>query len=193
MSWDLGIHLVDQALQLFGPPDRVWGFARDRLPGPDRKDGAQWGDEGFQDDWFVGGLEYNPGRPGWAAAGGTFRIECGCLKQGLPVRFEVQGELGSYIKHGFDGQERDLRKGISPRAEVFNAEADEEVGEVVLPGHREKVKQVNGWGYIRMYENLRDAITKGEKLLVDPKEAAEAVRIIELMGQSAKEGKVISL
>lgn len=101
LLYDLGVHLIDQALQVWGKPNRIWGHLRDRT-GATKKTmfdpHSRWGDVGFVDDWFEIGLEYDAGRDGWARQGGLIRLEAGNLKPGHTTRFELTGEKGTYIK-----------------------------------------------------------------------------------------------
>ena len=85
--YDLGPHLVDQALQLFGLPDRVIGsLAAQRA-------GAQ------SDDWAHVILEYSRLR---------VILHTSVLVAAPLPRFIVHGQAGSWIKHGLDVQERQL-------------------------------------------------------------------------------------
>lgn len=152
-----------------------------------------FGEEGFQDDWFVAGLEYDAGREGWAEQGGCVRLESGLLKMGVPVRFEVQGERGSWVKAGMDQQEDHLRAGKVPGDEGFGADPVELEGKLIRPGERERTYAAGEFGgYIKVYENLRDVIRNGGELITPPMQAAEAVRIVELLGRSSNERRTLS-
>lgn len=116
MLWDLGSHLVDQVVTLFGPPQSVTGFVRNqRGQGP----------EDVDDDWLAV-LQYAPSEPlpqGSFAPGlrlGGLRVVLGstCLSAHVDneqLRFIVKGTLGSYVKHGTDPQEGQLKRGWTPR------------------------------------------------------------------------------
>ncbi|PWN52069.1 NAD(P)-binding protein [Violaceomyces palustris] len=117
MLWDLGSHLIDQALYLFGPPTSVTGFVRNQ-----RNQGPQ----AVDDDWLVY-LSYpdsSPLPPTSVAAGtrlGGLRVSLGatCLSTHVDSeqpRFRVEGTRGSYEKRGTDPQENQLKAGWSPKS-----------------------------------------------------------------------------
>lgn len=93
--YDLGPHLVDQALVLFGPPDAVHA---DIVA---QRDGAT------ADDYFHVTLRYNSLRVILAAS---------MLAPASTPRFVVQGTAGGFVKHGLDPQEDALKAGLRPPA-----------------------------------------------------------------------------
>lgn len=115
MLWDLGSHLIDQALFLFGPPESVTGFVRNqRNQGPTVVD----------DDWLaiLNYPEAAPLPPSSPASGskiGGLRVSLGatCLSSHIDAeqpRFRVEGTRGSYEKRGTDPQENQLKLGWTP-------------------------------------------------------------------------------
>ncbi|KIS70610.1 uncharacterized protein UMAG_01775 [Mycosarcoma maydis] len=115
MLWDLGSHLIDQALFLFGPPESVTGFVRNqRNQGPTAVD----------DDWLaiLNYPEAAPLPPSSPASGskiGGLRVSLGatCLSSHIDAeqpRFRVEGTRGSYEKRGTDPQENQLKLGWTP-------------------------------------------------------------------------------
>ncbi|PWZ01908.1 NAD(P)-binding protein [Testicularia cyperi] len=115
MLWDLGSHLIDQALFLFGPPATVTGFVRNQ-----RNQGAK----AVDDDWLaiLNYPESAPLPPSSPAAGsriGGLRVSLGasCLSSHVDAeqpRFRVEGTRGSYEKRGTDPQENQLKLGWTP-------------------------------------------------------------------------------
>ncbi|MFJ3957255.1 Gfo/Idh/MocA family oxidoreductase [Arthrobacter sp. NPDC090010] len=109
LLFDLGTHLVDCALQLFGPARVLHAEITARRPG-----------EPADDDAFLV-LEH-------AAEGGAkpvlshLSMTLSAAQPG-PV-FDVRGSRGSYVKHGFDPQERQLSEGMTPGSEGFGVEPD---------------------------------------------------------------------
>lgn len=102
--WDLGPHLVDQALQLFGRPDTVQAsFAVQR-------DGAH------TDDWAHAVLGF-----------GALRVvlHAGMLAAGAGARFVVHGTRGSLVKRHADPQEAQLIAGVRPGDAHWGVDADE--------------------------------------------------------------------
>jgi len=91
--FDLGPHLVDQALQLFGRP-RAITLERDLL-----RDGA------LADDWFHASLRYDRLH---------VHLHGGMLVAASAPRFAVHGTLGSFVKEGLDTQEDALKAGVRP-------------------------------------------------------------------------------
>ena len=91
--FDLGPHLVDQALQLFGRP-RAITLARDLT-----RDGA------LADDWFHASLRYDRLH---------VHLHAGMLVAASAPRFAVHGTLGSFVKEGLDAQEDALKAGVRP-------------------------------------------------------------------------------
>ena len=102
--FDLGPHLIDQALQLFGPPERVQAnFARQRT-------GA------LSDDWAHVVLDY---------VGGLRTIlHASMLVGGGSPRFVVHGERGSLIKRDADRQEAQLKASIVPGTDGWGIDPD---------------------------------------------------------------------
>jgi len=102
--FDLGPHLIDQAVQLFGLPERVQAnFARQRA-------GA------LSDDWAHVVLDY--------AHGLRVILHASMLVAGGSPRFVVHGERGSLIKREADRQEAQLKAGIVPGADGWGADPD---------------------------------------------------------------------
>ena len=91
--FDLGPHLVDQALQLFGHPQAIT-LARDRT-----RDGA------LADDWFACHLRYDRLH---------VHLTAGTLVSASAPRLAVHGTAASFVKEGLDAQEDALKAGARP-------------------------------------------------------------------------------
>lgn len=91
--YDLGPHLLDQAVQLFGAPRAIY------LDAARQREGAQIA------DWFHAVLDYGPLRA---------ILHAGMVSSYLAPRFVVHGVRGSAVKHGLDPQEDALRAGRRP-------------------------------------------------------------------------------
>ncbi|CAG7935929.1 unnamed protein product [Penicillium olsonii] len=109
--YDLGVHLLDQALHLFGPPTEITGFI-----GSDR----EVNDSGF-DDSFTILLHYTKGLK--VTAKGTV-----VSPEDEQLRFWVRGDTGSFKKFHLDIQEHQLRAGIMPSESIFGLEPSERYG-----------------------------------------------------------------
>jgi predicted dehydrogenase len=136
--YDLGPHLVDQALQLFGPPTDVAADIQIQ------RDGAE------VDDYFHVVLEYPRLR---------VVLHASTLVVANELRFAVHGTRGSFVKHGCDPQEEALKAGRSPGDAAWGADAHPGVlsaveGETIV---RHDVPPIPG-DYRRFYEGVRDAV-----------------------------------
>ena len=155
---DLGPHLVDQALQLFGPPVRTHAEVRTRRPG------AQADDDAFLALEHEGGAVSHLWMSAVAAAPGP--------------RFRVLGSRAAYVKRGLDGQEDALRAGGDPAAPDWGQEPPEAWGELQAGDERRPVRTEAG-AYPRFYAELRDALAGAAPLPVDPADAVAALALLE--------------
>lgn len=171
--FDLGPHLIDQALALFGMPQAVWADIRVE------REGAQ------VDDAFDVTLYY-PGLRVWL--GGSM------LACAPGPRYVVHGTRGSYLKHGMDPQEAPLRAGRAPEGDDWGLEAESQWGTLATmvdgrPSSR-RVPTERG-DYRLFYANVRDAIQGAAPLIVTAEHAAKVVRVIELARESSALGRVV--
>lgn len=170
--YDLGPHLVDQALQLFGTPLAVQAdLARQRT-------GAR------ATDYFHVQLRYPRAR---------VHLHAGSLVAGNGLRFAVHGERGSYLKHGLDAQEERLRAGGMPGDAGWGR--DPQPGQLILAGEdgtliAQTVDSLPG-DYRHYYSAMRAAIVDGMPLPVAPEEALSVMRLIEVGIRSADEHREI--
>jgi scyllo-inositol 2-dehydrogenase (NADP+) len=172
LFFDLGAHLIDQALQLFGLPEALTADI-----GAQRVDAAV-------DDYFRLTLHYGRMRVNLSAA---------TLIAAPRPRFAVYGTKGALVKHGLDPQEARLREGIDPRVPDFGAEdASLHAAFTAADGRVERIPTRAG-AYIEFYEQVAAAVRKGMKPPVDPADARAGLRIIELARESARERRRIAL
>jgi len=179
---DLGPHLVDQALQLFGWPRAVHAdLARQR-------GGAAI------DDWFQVVLHY-------PAPADALRVilHAGALAAAPTPRFVVQGEQGGYVKHGLDVQEDQLKLfvqapaaglpadfGVDPRAgRLYLADADGSLAELDVPNQR-------GY-YLGFFRGLASANTGTGPVPVDAADALRTMTVLEAGFESAAAGREVVL
>jgi predicted dehydrogenase len=165
---DLGPHLVDQALCLFGTPEAVRG---DVLA---QRDGSRI------DDYFALTLHYGPMRALLSASS--------LLAEPRP-RFAVHGSGGSFVRHGLDPQESELKAGVPAR----DAGWDPREGVLTLPDGAEEGVPAERGRYLTFYEAMASAVRGEGPAPVDAAEAREGLRIIEAARQSAREGRTIRL
>ena len=172
--YDLGPHLIDQALQLFGKPDSLRADIRKQRGGD-------------TDDWFEIDLYYN---------GFKAKLKAGMLIMDDTPRFVLRGDGGASVKYGFDPQEQALSDGVDPKRHDWGTEEESKFG--ILRFRKEgrvehvRVKTAPG-NYPHFYRNVVDAIQKSSELSVKPTEAKEVIRIIELAEKSNDKKKVLSV
>jgi predicted dehydrogenase len=169
--YDLGPHLIDQTLQLFGLPEKVDAKLVKQRPG------AQ------TDDWFHVLLDH----------GRLQAILHGSLvvSGGIP-RMMIHGTGGSWVKYGLDFQEEQLRQGMvpgsggwgeDPHPGLFYGGSGEEVLKVPLPRGDQR----------QYYFGIRDALLSGAPNPVTPGQAIAVMAILETAIHSSESGQVLSL
>ena len=180
LLYDLGPHLVDQTLALFGSPNTVTASVRS-----DR-------DRSEIEDAFDIALGY---------AGCIAWCRSSMLAAEAAPRFLIHGVNGSFRKYGLDPQEPALVGGakVPPMgsAEVWLEEPASEFGTLALahdladPGKllRSVVPTERG-DYREFYANVRDTIL-GATLTVTPEAGANAIRVLELARQSSHERRTV--
>jgi scyllo-inositol 2-dehydrogenase (NADP+) len=170
---DLGAHLVDQALILFGAPVRVFGQLDRRRP-----------DSGIDDSAFVA-IEH--------ASGERSRLWTSLISSWGRPRFRVRGLSGEYVKDERDPQEARVLGGARPSDQGFGDDPPEHWGRIHT-GDREPVAVPTEPGdYRRFYRAMRDAVRTGGGPPVDPLDAILGLRVLEAAEESARTGTVVRL
>ncbi|MFG2000334.1 Gfo/Idh/MocA family protein [Spirillospora sp. NPDC048911] len=171
---DFGSHLVDQALVLAGPVERVY---------------AEWhvrdGEDGLDDDVFVA-LSHR---------GGVRSHLWGSWRQGAPgPRLRVSGTSGAYVVEGVDGQEALLVGGASPASEGdrWGAEPEERWGQVRRGDHAEPAPSAHG-AWDRFYPAFAAAVRGDRPVPVDPWDAVATATVLDAARTSATTGEVVRL
>jgi predicted dehydrogenase len=167
--FDLGPHLVDQALLLFGTPEAVSADIRIE------RDGAA------ADDAFDVTLHYPRLR---ALLRGTM------LGITPGPSFAVSGTRGSFVKHGLDPQEAALKAGRTPDEPGWDVEPAELHGRLTTPEGTRTIPTVRS-SFTHYYENIRDAILGKALLAVTPEWALDVTRGLELAVASSRERRVV--
>ncbi|MDH2424384.1 Gfo/Idh/MocA family oxidoreductase [Sphaerisporangium sp. TRM90804] len=170
--YDLGSHLVDQALQYLGPVTDVYAEADVRRAGA--------GD----DDAFVALTHANGARSHlWMSA----------VAGQLGPRFRVLGSEAAYVKWGLDPQEERLRAGERPDGRPeWGAEPAERWGVLGVEGRSRPVETVPG-AYLDFYTGVAACLRDGAPPPVDPSGVADALAVLHAAHTSAAERRVISL
>lgn len=172
LLYDLGSHLVDQALTLFGPVERVYCEA------DVRRTGAQADDDTFIALTHVSGTRSHL----WASA----------TAAALGPRFRVLGSESAYVTYGLDGQEDELRTGRTPRDPGFGVTPAEQYGTLGAGPNTSQYPTLRG-GYAEYYAAMAQALRGEAAIPVDPMDAIAALEIIEAARVSADEGRTIAL
>ncbi|WP_329740499.1 oxidoreductase [Dyella sp. A6] len=166
--YDLGPHLVDQALCLFGVPDRVLANL------------AIQRDGGEACDWAHVVLEYGERR---------VILHAGMLVAGHSPRFIVHGTQGSLVKPNGDPQEAQLLAGMQPGDSGWGEDTDELR---LYDSHGELERMVAPHGdQRRYYAALRDAVHGLGPNPVTPPQAVSVMAVIEAAMLSASQGRAI--
>lgn len=166
--YDLGSHLIDQALTLFGMPQEIYADVRsERL--------------GLVDDAFEIILYYQDLK--------VTLLASMLVKEPMP-RFILRGENGSFVKFGMDVQEENLRNSLRPIDESWGTEPESQWG--ILNGQDEVqiIESMHG-DYRLYYQNIHSAITEGAALEVTAEQGLQVIRLIELARQSHQEKRRI--
>jgi predicted dehydrogenase len=167
---DLGPHLVDQALQLFGLPDRVMASQAAQRAGSQ------------VDDWAHVILEYNRARA---------ILHASVLVAAPSIRFIVHGGNGSWIKYGLDAQERRMVAALTPGDVLSPGEAESAVLVDAASGTRQV--PVPPGDYREFYRRLRDAIAGSGRNPVPPEQAVAVTAVIDAAIRSALQRRAFAL
>ncbi|MGK6319928.1 oxidoreductase [Sphingomonas sp. DT-204] len=168
--FDLGPHLIDQALQLFGPPQRV------------QADLAMQRSGALTDDWAHVVLDY-----------GTLRVilHAGMMVAGGSSRFVVHGEKGSLVKRKPDQQEAQLLAGMAPGSAGWGADEDEML--FYDGSSRERRIAAPAGNQLRFYAGIVDAVRGAAPNPVSPIEALAVMATIEAGLESSRQGRTVQL
>ncbi|MGV9341565.1 Gfo/Idh/MocA family protein [Streptomyces sp. NPDC003688] len=170
LLYDLGSHVVDQALVLFGPVTEVYAEA------VVRRDGAE-----TDDDTFIA-LTH--------ASGVRSHLYVSATTAQLGPRFRVLGSRAGFVKHGLDPQEAALRDGARPNTEAAWGVEETELwgrlgsGESPVTGGGTAVETVPG-DYPAYYAAVAAAVRGTGPNPVTALEAAEALDVLEAARRSA--------
>ncbi|MFC0509052.1 Gfo/Idh/MocA family oxidoreductase [Micromonospora costi] len=168
--FDLGAHLVDQAVQLFGPVSHVYAEVDRRRPG------AQVDDDAFVALTHAGGVRSH--------------LWMGAVTPQLGPRLRVLGDRAGYTTYGLDPQEAALREGGRPGTRGWGEVTPERYGQLGVDGDLRPVPTEPG-RYQSFYQQVAAALRDGRPMPVDPVDAVNTVALIELAHRSSVEGAVL--
>ena len=173
--YDLGSHLIDQALQLFGMPKEI--FADIRILRPASQ----------VDDYFELLFYYEKLR---------VRLKASyVVREGLPG-YILHGLKGSFIKPKTDIQETELKEEIIPGNSDWGKEPESERGllhtEINDKITREYITSEQG-NYGEYYDGIYQAIRNNKRLPVTAEQGLNVIRVIETAFESNKAKRIIQL
>lgn len=155
--YDLGSHLVDQAIQLLGPVVDVYAevvsLAGDAAP-----------DDGYVELTHAGGARS--------------RLWTSLVAANPGPRFRLIGSEGSFVSWGLDVQEAQLAAGVRPQDPAFGLPPEHQ-WPVVGIGFDVAPREPERGDYPAFYAGVADALTSGGPMPVDPRDSVEVVRILE--------------
>lgn len=174
--YDLGSHLIDQAVLLFGMPNSITADLRVQ------RVGAQ------APDHFDILMDY-----------GRLKVTlmAGMIERVQGPHFVVNGTKGTFIKYGLDPQESALKSGQTPACgDIRGVETEGQWGKLTACkgelNFTGKVATLPGC-YQAYYENIAAAINAGTDLAVKPEEALQTIKLIEFAIKSNDEKRTVFL
>jgi scyllo-inositol 2-dehydrogenase (NADP+) len=171
--FDLGSHLIDQAVTLFGKP--AW-IQADVLA---QRTGAK-ADDAFELLMGCDSRRISLGVSSLTADGGP--------------RYRVHGMKGSFLKSGLDPQEERLRAGMDPSEASFGLEPEDRWGRYVDgPAGQGRIVESERGDWLAFYVAVRRSIETGSSVPVSARDAAVTLEIIEAARRSSAEGRRIVL
>ena len=175
LLYDLGSHLIDQALLLFGLPKEITADI-----------GTQRQNSKIVDNFDLR-LHYEALK---------VTLKAGMLVREAGPHFILHGDQGSYIKYGMDVQEAALKAGLFPDDVAdWGIEPQELWGNLNTTFqdlHVQGKIESEAGNYRGLYENVYKAILGEAELEVKPEQARNTIRVIELAMQSSAEKRTVA-
>ena len=169
---DLGSHLVDQAMHLFGAVTTVYGEVAVRRPGAV-----------VDDDMFVAMRH---------TCGVTSHLWASAVAAQLGPRLRVLGANGAYVAPDLDPQEAALRTGERPDGDGWGEVPEHSWPLVGADGAVHRLRSSRG-DWPAFYRQWRDALLGNGPVPVDPAGAVATLRVLEAAAASSREGRLVSL
>ena len=173
--YNLGAHLIDQALVLFGLPVSITADIRTQRPG------------GKIPDAYELRLHY---------PGCQVMLRSSYLVREAGPRYVLHGTEGSFVKYGLDPQEEALKGGAIRGGPAWGQDPESNWGllNTQIDGlhFRGKIETLPG-NYLAYYDNVYQAITQGEALAISAEAGAAVIRVIEAAMESSREKRTVRL
>lgn len=168
--YDLGSHLIHQALVLFGNPTELFADLRIQRENSEVTDN-------FELLLFYPELKIT--------------LKAGMLVKEKGPTYSVFGRKGTFLKYGVDVQEEALKNGQKPEdLPNWGKEPEKIWGKLNTIDREYKIESEQG-DYRKLYQNVYAAITGQDDLIITPEEARDVIKIIELAEQSSIEKRVL--
>lgn len=170
--YDLGSHLIDQALVLFGPVDSVYAELDQRYPG------AEVDDDSFVALTHASGMRSHLWMSSVAAHAGP--------------RMRLLGSEGAFVSLGLDGQENALREGSRPDLPDWAETSQGGKGTIAVGAEEHPVGAEPG-AYLRFYEAVVEALHNNGPAPVDPLDAVAGLDIVAAAFRASRQRRVVQL
>ena len=172
---DLGPHLIDQALYLFGMPASVFGFLKTVRPGS------------LVNDYFDIALFYSKL---------VVRLKASLVVSKPVPAYILHGSTGTFIKERADIQEDILKQGQKPGSNDWGIEPPSAAGILTLSSPegttRKNIPSLQG-NYMEFYNGLYESIVNGKPLPVSARDGLQVMKLIEAVQESNHTTRMIFL
>ena len=169
---DLGSHLVDQTLTLFGSVTNVYAEI-------DARRGTS-----AEDDVFIA-LRH--------ASGTVSHLHASAVTPSPGPRLRVQGSAAAFLVSGLDPQEAALRSGARPDTTARWGEPEEWERGRLVAGEQSVPVPAQPGAWPRFYALLRDALLSGGPPPVDPEDAVASLRVLEAARRASDDRSVVTV
>jgi predicted dehydrogenase len=172
--FDLGPHIIDQVLILFGNPLTITADIKKQRPQVEA------------DDYFNIWLQYDYLK---------VILHGGMLVREQGPRYMIQGTKGSFLKYGEDPQEEKLKAGELPVSEQWGQEPESYYGLLHTEINGQIVKKIipsRRGDYGQYYRNIYETIANGAPLQERPEHGFNTIKIIELAFESSLQKKTLA-
>lgn len=174
--YDLGAHLVDQALELFGMPEYVYAEVECQR------------EDAIVNDYFLIRMLYTGLRVG---------LKSGCLVKEPTPAIRLNGTQGSFVKYGKDVQEAALKAGQMPDQPWWGEENESDWGTInyiTAEGEEVRRKYQSATGdYGAYFRNVYAYLREGAPLLTDASKSLDGIRVIEAAARSSRDKAVVKM